>query len=111
MVFARGTTAVFSFRRQYCERFSAIRFSIKVGAMLITQNVNGGLAKRNIVLRFAAVLRFAVHRAAKRNISQSVKKTAKRNKLTQIVIIDSIHARAIIGRKRGLAGRTVQIEG
>ena len=25
-----------------------------------TQNVNGGLAKRNIVLRFADVLRFAV---------------------------------------------------
>ena len=25
MVFARGITAVFSFRRQYCERFSAIQ--------------------------------------------------------------------------------------
>ena len=36
VVFARGTTVVFSFRRQYCERFSAIRFSIKVGAMLLT---------------------------------------------------------------------------
>ena len=32
------------------------------------QNVNGYLVKRNIVLRFEAVLRFAVPRAAKRKI-------------------------------------------
>ena len=35
-VLARGITADLSFRREYCDRFSAIRFSIKVGAMLLT---------------------------------------------------------------------------
>ena len=36
MVLALGITADLSFRREYGERFSAIRFSIKVGAMLVT---------------------------------------------------------------------------
>ena len=36
MVLARGITADLSFRREHCERFSAIMFSIKVGAMLLT---------------------------------------------------------------------------
>ena len=36
VVLTRGITADLSFRREYCDRFSAKRFSIKVGAMLLT---------------------------------------------------------------------------
>ena len=56
MVLARGITADLSFRREYCERFSAIMFSIKVGAMLLTiLNTSRAISFTLFICRYSAL--------------------------------------------------------
>ena len=52
---ARGITAELSFRREYCERLSAMRFSTTVGAILLTiLNTSRAISFTLFICRYSA---------------------------------------------------------